>query len=159
MRILFIIIIGVSSSDFYLPLSGLLILFLLLLTALFQPYKHPTHNRINTFLLLAIICIVIGGMANLMAYSRTLQFRKVSNWIAGVSYSILPVYFVGFIFYKMFAHRTCVKKLRQKLCRIRGRKSDGSNEDYESLLPERMVNVEECATLLVDPMQANEVSS
>ena len=155
MRILFILTLGVTVSDFFIPLSGLLVLFLLLLTALLQPYKCPAHNRINIFLLLAITFVVIASMATLMASSRTVQFIKVSNWIARVSFSLLPTYFVGIVLYKMFAHRMCVRKLRQKLCRILCRKADGSYEDYDRLFPERMVNVEECAALLADPMQVN----
>ena len=84
MRILFILIVGVTVSDFFIPFSGLIVLFLLLLTALLQPYKH---NRINIFLLFAITSMIIAGMANLMAYSRTVQFQTVSNWIVGVSFS------------------------------------------------------------------------
>ena len=155
MRILFILILGVTASEFCIPLWGLLILILLLLTALLQPYKCPTHNRINIFLLLAITFIIIAGMAELMAYSRTVQFKKVSSGIVGASFFVFPLYFVGIIFYKMFAHRRCVRKLHQKLCRILCRKPDGSYEEYDRLLPERMVNVEECAALLADPMQVN----
>ena len=155
MRIIFLAIIEVTASEFSIPLIGLLILFLLLLTALLQPYKRPAHNRINIFLLFAITSMIIAGMANLLAFFRTIQFKTVSNWIVGVSFSILPIYFVGLILFKMLAHRVCLRKLCSKFCCILYGNADGLNEDYDRLLPERMVNVEECAALLADPMQVN----
>ena len=55
----------------------------------------------------------------------------------------------------MLAHRVCLRKLCSKFCHILYRNADGLNEDYDRLLPERMVNVEECAALLADPMRVN----
>ena len=59
-----------------------------------------------------------------MAYSRTVQFQTVSNWIVRVSYSLLPIYFVGLILFKMLAHRVCLRQMCSTFCHILYRNTD-----------------------------------
>ena len=151
-RILIVVLLGVTKSRFFLPLAGCVALVLLLLTAVLQPYKANAHNRINVFFLLVIVFIVISAMATNLALSETVQFKHFTNFMVALSFSIPVIYIVGVILYKLFAHRTWVQNLYKKLCRTCIKLED---EDYERILPERMVNVEECAALLADPMEVS----
>ena len=152
-KILFIIILLVTASQFFFPLIGFIVLTLLLLTALLHPYKNHSENRINIFFMSVIIFTIISTMSGYMARTGAVKFRGAANFFMGLSVSIPPVYIIAIIFHKLFGHRLCVQKLFQKLCKIFMRRSI---EDFERTLPERMYNVEECAVLLADPMQVSE---
>ena len=148
-RILIMVFLCVTLSKFFLPLVGCVVLFLLLLTAVLQPYKANIHNRINIVFLLMIVFFVISSMAHFLARSETVRFKKFAIFMLILSFSIPVIYIVGVILYKLFAHRMWVQKLYQKLCRICIKPKE------EDLLPERMVNADECAVLLADPMEVN----
>ena len=149
-RILIMILLGVTISQFFLPLVGCAVLVLLLLTAVLQPYKDNAHNHINIFFLLVMLFIVISAMAKFIALSETVRFNHISGIMLLVSFAIPGVYIVGIVLYKLFAHRLCVQKLYRKLCR---RKIE--DEDFERILPERMANAEECAALLANSRNVN----
>ena len=91
-------------------------------------------------------------MAGFIAYSVTAQFTGVSNVLLGMSCLIIPIYIVGVLLYKWCGHRMFVQRLYQMLCKVC---INRNVEDFERNLPERMVNVEECAALLADPMQVS----
>ena len=152
-RILIMVFIGVTyNTTFFLPLLGCASLVLLLLTVVLQPYKANAHNRINIVFLLVMVFIVISAMAKDLALSETVRFKNFANFMSVLSLSSPAIYMVGVILYKLFAHRMWVQNLYKKLFRICIKHED---EDYERLLPERMVNVEECAVLLADPMEVS----
>ena len=89
-------------------------------------------------------------MAKFIALSETVRFKKFANVMLALSCSVPEIYIVGVITYKLFANRFCIQQLYQKVCRICIKRED---EDYTRMLPERMVNVDECAALLADPME------
>ena len=151
-RILVMLILGVSLSKSFVPLVGWAIVVLLILTAVLQPYKENVHNRINIFFLSVIIFIITSINARLIALSEARQFIQFINWMVGLSFVIPLIYILGIILYKLFAHRMWMHKLCRKLYRICIKLED---EDFVRILPERIVNVEECAVLLADPMEVN----
>ena len=151
-RILIMALLGVTLSRFFLPLVGSAVLVLLIITAILQPYKDNAHNRINVFFLSVIIFHVISYMAVCIALSETVQFIHFAYFMFGLSLSIPMIYIVGVIVYKVFAHRMWVKSLYEKMHQMCKKTKD---EDFKRILPERMINVEECAALLADPMEVN----
>ena len=151
-RILIMVILAATISQFFLPLIGCVALVSLLLTAAFQPYKTNVHNRINIFFLLVIVFIVIAAMARFLALSETVRFKHLSGVMLLISFSIPGIYIVGVILYKLFANRMWIQKLYRRSCRMCIKPED---EDFERILPERMVNADECATLLAHPMKVN----
>ena len=151
-RILTMVILGVTISQFFLSLVGCLVLVLLLLTAVLQPYKANVHNRINIFFLLVMVLLILLFMAIFLARYETVQFAQFAKLMFNLSAFIPVMYIVGVIIYKLFAHRMCMQKLYPKLCRMCMKPEE---EDFVRILPERMVNVEECAVLLADPMTVN----
>ena len=151
-RILILVLQGTINSMYVLPLVGYAVLILLFLTAVLRPYKANAHNRINIVFLLVIVFIVITAMAKSLALSAIVRFKHFSSFMFVLSLSIPAIYIIGVILYKLFAHRMWVQKLYKKLCRVCVKLED---EDFERILPERMVNVEECTALLADPMEVN----
>ena len=151
-RILIMALLGVTLSRFFLPLVGCVVLVLLIITAVLQPYKVNAHNRINIFFLSVILFIVISYMAVCLVLSETVQFIHFAYFMFGLAFSIPMIYIVGVIVYKVFAHQMWVKNVYEKMCRMCRNPKD---EDFERILPERMMNVEECAALLADPMEVN----
>ena len=149
-RILLMVLMVLTYSNFVFPLGGCAVLVLLFLTAVFQPYKDNVHNRINIFFLAVIIFIVISAMAANLPVSETVQLKYFADFMETMSISIPLMYIVAVILYKLFAHRMWVQNLYQKLRPICIKHKD---EDFVRILPERMVNVEECAALLADPME------
>ena len=151
-RIPIMVFLGVTISLYFLPLVGCAALVLLLLTAVLQPYKANVHNRINIFFLSVTVFIVISAMAHQLALFATVRFKQFTHVMLALSYSIPVIYIIGVVLYKLFGHRMWVQSLYKKLCRKCIKPED---EDFERILPERMVNVEECAILLADPMEVN----
>ena len=151
-RIVFLVMFVVTTSKFCVPLIGWIILIFLLLTALLRPYKAHSQNHVNIFFLSMILFVIISDMANIIADEGAVLFRGATNFVAVLSAAIPLIYIIGVIIYKLFGHRMCARKLCRKLCRACMKRSA---EDFERNLPERMVNVEECAALLADPMQVS----
>ena len=151
-RILIMALLGVTLSRYFIPLVGCVILVLLIITAVLQPYKVNAHNRINIFFLSVILFSVISFMAVRLALSETVQFKHFAYFMLASSFSLPMIYIVAVIAYKVFAHRMWVKNLYEKMRRMCKNTKD---EDFERILPERMINVEECAALLADPMEVN----
>ena len=145
-------LLGVTLSRFFFPLVGCVVLVLLIITAVLQPYKANIHNRINIFFLSVIIFSVISYLAVCLALSETVQYKHFAYFMFGLAFSIPMIYIVGVTVCKVFAHRMWVKNLYEKMCRMCKNPKD---EDFERILPERMINVEECAALLADPMEVN----
>ena len=152
-QMLFLAMQAVVTSQFWLPVIASVILVLFLLTALFQPYKSPAHNRINIFLVFVMMLLLISSMANLIAYSSDIQFHKPSDTVGSLISLIPLMYIVGVILYKLFAHRACVRGLcRNKLCSEVFRCCKEAEDDFTRQLPERMVDtdIEETASLLAE---------
>ena len=154
-EILFLAAHGVVGFDYWLPVFGFFLVILLLLTIIFQPYKSLTHNITNTSLLVVLLFII-----TYLAYevSNSPEFRTTSNSLWGLAILIPLIYFVGVILYQLFGRQRHMQKLCQTVrkyvpcyCCLRA-----DDEDFERTLPERMVNVEECAALLADPMHVSE---
>ena len=145
-------LLGVTLSHFFIPLVGCVILVLLIITAVLQPYKVNAHNRINIFFLSVILFSVISFMAVCLALSETVRFQHFAYFMLASSFSLPMIYIVAVIVYKVFAHRMWVKNLFEKMRRMCKNPKD---EDFERILPKRMINVEECAALLADPMEVN----
>ena len=133
-RILFLVAIAVTTSEFAFPAFGLIILFCLLFAALFKPYKSPAHNRANLILLFLWGFMIISVMAGVIAYSKAPHFKSSANAIGGFSVLFPLIYLLGVIIYKLFVQHTRVPRLCRKLCK------KVENEDYERTLPERMMS-------------------
>ena len=146
------ILVGLTNTRFFLPLVGCAVLVLLLLTAVLQPYKANAHNRINIVFLILTVFIIISAMAITLALSDTVQAKHFANALFVLSLFFPGIYDVGIILHKLFAHRLWVQNLYKKVCKVCIKRKE---EDFERLLPERMVNVDECAALLADPMEVN----
>ena len=151
-RILIMILVGLTNTRFFIPLVGCAILVLHLLTAVFQPYKANAHNRINIVFLIVMLFIVISAMAITLSLSDTVQAKHFAKALFVSSICFPGIYNNGVILHKLFAHRLWVQNLYKKLCKVCIKREE---EDFERLLPERMVNVDECAALLADPMEVN----
>ena len=149
-RILVMVLLDVTFTQFFFPLAGCIALLLLFLTAVFQPYKDNAHNRINIFVLIVLTFIVFSAMSRNVAISETLLFKRVADFMMALSFSIPGIYIIAVVLYKLFAHRIWVQRFCHILCRKCAKHED---EEFERILPERMVNVAECAALLADPMK------
>ena len=142
-QILVLVVLAATASEFSLPFIGIVFLILVFVTAMLQPYKLPVHNRNNIFILCVMILIIFTATANVMAISSDLHVAKtVAACFFGLALLMPLIYIIAAILYKLLAHRICGY--------IRA-----EDETYERTLPERMVNVEECAALLADPMEIN----
>ena len=151
-RMFIMVVLGLSLYKSFVPLAGCAVVVLLVLTAALQPYKTNVRNRINVFFLLVIVFIITSVSARLIALSEAGQFINFINVMILLSATIPVIYIVGIILYKLFAHRKWVQNFYQALCRKCIKQEE---EDFERILPERMVNVEECAVLLADPMEVS----
>ena len=158
-RILFLTMTTViPTSALVFPIYGFIVLILLLLTVSFRPYKLHTHNRADIFMLFLFLYIAISGMASAISKSQT-SFDMFVRWMAGLSMLSPLLYILGVILYSLFAHQRCIQNLCKTFsAKVPCRCTVREDEDYERLLPERMVNVEECAALLADPMQVRYTS-
>ena len=141
---------AVTVSQFFFPLVGCAVIVLLFLTTMLQPYKIKSHNHINIFFLFVTMFIAISFMAETLVTFETVPFKYFTIFMVAVSILIPLIYILGVILYKLCAHRMCVQNLYQALCQVCIKQED---DNFERILPERMVNVEECAALLSDPME------
>ena len=69
-------------------------LVLLLLTAVLQPCKTNTHNRINVFFLTVILFVVLSAMAKFIALSETVLFKTFANVMLALSCSVSEIYII-----------------------------------------------------------------
>ena len=88
------------------------------LTFIFHPHKSPSHNVTDIFLLLTIISSGISIMSiDLANYrSRSVRSERTALVLTVIFLSIPFLYFIAISFYKLFAHKCFVQKVRQKLC-------------------------------------------
>ena len=165
-RIAMIVLFGVVSiNNFLIPLITFLILFLLLLITVFQPYKFSIHNTINICLLFVISLFLVSSMADIIIWetaANTEHFitKRVTDVFTGI-FSVLPIlYFIGLLLYKCFGHRSCVQRVCQRICAsiscgvCRRMAHSGSEES----LPDRMIHAEQYVALLAEPVTENEES-
>ena len=131
-RIISLVIIAATTSEFAYPAIGLIILFCLLFLALFKPYRSLVHNRANIILLFLWGFMITSAMASVIAYSKAPHFKSSVSVIGGFSVLFPPAYLLGLIVYKLFIQHISVPRSCQKLCR----KAD--NEEYETTLPDRL---------------------
>ena len=133
---------------FWLPIGASITLVLLLLTAILRPYKSPTHNNLDIFLLATILFVCVGVMAQEISLAL-LQFLGLSNFILVISLIIPFAYMVVILLYKLCSSIRCVRVTCQRIqasipCHCR---EEGEPDDEETL-PYRMVTAEEYAPLL-----------
>ena len=141
------------ASDFWQAIFAAFILILFLLAALSQPNKSPVHYYINIFLVFLMMLLIISSIAGIMAYSSSVQFHKHSTIAYGLI-SLCPlIYIIGVILFKLFGHRLFIWELCQQLCSEVFCCCKEREDDFRELLPERMVNMDEGASLLAGHLQ------
>ena len=157
--------ITLSSSVYvgYFIVGVIFTLFAILFTIV-QPYKTPAYNVVDTVLVatvaLTFFCIAGSTLANSDAYFMShvhhVSLLKLFAFMLG-TFSLVPfIYMTAMVLYWLFFRHTILSALLFKirlLCNSTLRQSISE----ESLgQPERLVNPEECAALLQDPMDIDQ---
>ena len=141
------------NLSFGIFLTVILLLVIVFLIVLFQPYKTPIHNVINIFLLIVASLLCVSFMANTILYSGTSDFREIPNVFTGIFLIIPLLFFIGLILYQCFAHRRCTQRVFQRIrtsmpCVVCWRMV---HSDSEESLPDRMIHADQYVALLTEP--------
>ena len=134
--------------DLSLCIATLLLLVAVFLTATFCSHKSPIYNITDTFLLLILIsiCILIIS-AQAIRYTVVLHSGNLLHMLSDIFFCIPLLYFIAFLFYKLFARKTSVWKVYRKLCLTCNSRQVHIND--EELWPaDRLINAEEYTPLL-----------
>ena len=138
----------VNNFKFWLPLGASITLLLLLLTAIFRPYKSPIHNNLDIFLLAMSVFPFIGCMTQALSF-ELLQYFKLANFILGISLIVPLTYMVVILLYKLFSSIRCVRVTCQRIqASIPCYHLEEGEHDVEEALPYRMISAEEHSPLL-----------
>ena len=155
MRITFFVMMAVdlSISRFVCCfIGGMIFTLFAILLAVVRPYKLSIHNTIDTVLILitALIYFCISASTLGAGLERHSGFHSIENVILSVFILVLLFYMTVLLHYWLFFRH---KKLAALLRKVRLLcKSVLKRSNLEESLPDRLVNAEECAALLQDPM-------
>ena len=116
------------------------------LTAIFHPHKSPSHNVTDIFLLLVAICSGISIISMEVANYQAARSGRLVLVLTIIFLSIPFLYFLAILFYKLFAHKRFVQKVRQKLCLLVP--CIRREENFEEPWPDRIINAAEYKPLL-----------
>ena len=141
---------AVNTTEFYFPTGLSILLVLLLLTAIFQPYKSPIDNNSDIFLLVVFSFHFVALMAQEEAFTRAELVFSVS--MTGLMMIIPFVYWVGILLYTVCSRVRCVCATYRKIRASIPCNHHGEEPDLE-VLRYRMINAEEYAPLLGEAVQ------
>ena len=155
-RILFLVIfVAYASVFFWLYFAIPMILVVLFLTAVFQPYKSTFYNNTDTFLLLEFIFLLVSLIATETKHYQTYNFGRSSNRMLILSLFIPLVYLLGILLYKLL--KICHKRYACNTCRkikyiVLHSWRDRAQPGLEELFPDRMIHAEEYTPLIIEPV-------
>ena len=134
------------NTEFVSCIGILILLVPVFLTATFHPHKSPIHNITDTFLLLILTSIShLASITNVIHYIAVHSINLI-HILLDAFLCIPLLYFIAILFCKLFAHKKCVQKVHQKLCRMIPCNYQQAND--EEVWPDRLVNAEEYTPLL-----------
>ena len=134
------------NTEFTLCMGILILLVPVFLTSVFHPHKSPIHNITDTFLLIILTSISLSAIFISVIRYIAVHSGKLIHSLSDALLCIPPLYFIAILFYKLFAHKKCVQKVHQKLCRLIPCNYQQAND--EEVWPDRLVNAEEYTPLL-----------
>ena len=134
------------NAEFAICIAILILLVTVFLTAIFHPHKSPIHNITDTFLLLILTSIFLLQIFINVIHYKAVYFSDIILALFDAFLCIPPLYFIAILFCKLFAHKKCVQKVHQKLCRMIPCNYQQAND--EEVWPDRLVNAEEYTPLL-----------
>ena len=151
-RLVFLIAFStVNNAEFYLPIGLSILLVLLLLTAIFHPYKSPIDNNIDIFLLVVFAFHFVALMAQEEAFTGA-QIT-VNSSITGLIVITPLVYWVGILLYKLCSSIRCVRATCGRIWVSIPCHGHEEEPGVEEVFPYRMVSTEEYAPLIGEAVQ------
>ena len=163
-RIFFFIAIAVTfSSSIYVAsfFVGVIFTLFALLFTFVQPYKTPVYNVVDTVLLATValiyFCIVGGGFLYQIFITNAHHPRLTILVLVMASIFVLVplIYMTVVVLYWLFRH-TILSALLLKIRRLCNSTLRQRNSEESLAQPDRLVNPEECAALLRDPMDIDQ---
>ena len=152
MRGCLLLSVAVTVSEFGLVVFTTLAVIMMVLTAVFRPYKSPLYNNIDIFLLTTLIYICLVMISKIIAYSRTPKFKHSADVFLVTAPFILPIYLITVLLYKLLVRVQCVRKMYYKICALlpysRCRKQDSG----EMMLGRTLFEDTEYSSLLAKPV-------
>ena len=125
------------------------------LTVIFHPHKSRSHNVTDIFLLLTLISSGISIISIDLANFRAVRSERTSNVLTIIFLSIPLLYFIAISFYKLFARKSFVQKVRQKLCLLAPCNCQEVNFEEPYAWPDRIINAAEYEPLLSTESMGN----
>ena len=138
-------------------------LFAILFTVV-QPYKTPVYNIVNTVLVItvALIYFCIAGMtlvdssAYFITHAQHPPLLKVVRVMLGLFLLAPFIYMTAMVLYWLFFRHTIFSALLLKIRLLCNSTLRQRNSEESLAQPDRLVNPEECAALLRDPMDIDQ---
>ena len=164
MRICFFIVIAVTlSSSVYVGCFFVGVIFTLfaILFTVVQPYKTPVYNVVDTVLVatvaLTYFCIAGERLVYHLFITHTHHPPSATlvEFISIIFVSVPVVYMTAMVLYWLFRH-TILSALLLKIRRLCNSTKRQRNSEESLAQPDRLVNPEECAALLRDPMDIDQ---
>ena len=166
-RILFFIVFAATlTSSIYMGcfiLGVIFTLFAILFTVV-QPYKTPVYNVVDTVLVVSValiyFCIAGATLADYSAYFITHAqhppLLKVVMLMLGIFLLAPFIYMTAVGLYWLFFRHAILSSLLLKIRLLCNSTLRQRNSEESLAQPDRLINPEECAALLRDPMDIDQ---
>ena len=162
MRIFFFIVLAVTlSSSIYVGsffIGVMFALFAILFTVV-QPYKTPVYNVVDTVLVVTValiyFCIAGDGSISQLSIGHAHHPPNAVICILLIFVAIPFIYMTVVVLYWLFRH-TILSALLLKIRLLCNSTLRQGNSEESLAQPDRLVNPEECAALLRDPMDIDQ---
>ena len=145
-RVVHLVVFAIAQSNFAIYLATLVTFAPVLLTVIIHPHKSPFHNVTDIFLLLTLISAGISTMSIDLANYEAPHSARAASVLPAILLTIPLLYLIAISFYKLFAHKRFVQKVRQKLCLLVS--CIRREENFEEPWPDRIINAAEYEPLL-----------
>ena len=163
-RIFFFIAIAVTfSSSIYVAsfLVGVIFSLFALLFTFVQPYKTPVYNVVDTVLLATVALIYFSIVGEGLLYQLFITDAHHPHLtilviiMLSIFVSVPLIYMTAMVLYWLFRH-TILSALLLKIRQLCNSTLRQRNSEESLAQPDRLVNPEECAALLRDPMDIDQ---
>ena len=142
---------------------GVIFTLFAILFTIVQPYKMPVYNIVDTVLVVTValtyFCIAGTTLVDFNAYTIThAHHSPLYTLLIDMScvFVLLPfIYITAIVLYWLFAH-TILSALLLKIRLLCNSTMRQRNSEESLAQPDRLVNPEECAALLQDPMDIDQ---
>ena len=162
MRICFFIVIAVTlSSSIYVGsfFVGVMFALFAILFTVVQPYKTPVYNVVDTVLVVTValiyFCIADDGLKTHIFIRHAHHPPNAVLCILLIFVAIPFIYMTVVVLYWLFRH-TILSALLLKIRLLCNSTLRQRNSEESLAQPDRLVNPEECAALLRDPMDIDQ---